>query len=271
LVLEARGVAQRAVEVHVEGEHDVVTGEGGSVAPLHAAARHDGELRVVVVPLDRFGEPRGGAEVAREVDEGERLEDDLGVAVLRCRGVSEERVVRFGGDGAVGLGDRQGGARRRAAVGARRAPGQHHGAESDDRTDGDHGLLKLHCFLLVAGCRDSGSAPGTVIVLPSRARRVSYLPGSKLGAPRLPMRWRIDKTGRIEDDMEKTVADSGSRGTRSRPATALKRTEILKAAIETFGAKGSTNGTLADIAEQVGMTHAGVLHHFGSKQNLLLE
>src|SRR5690606_21673225 len=112
---------------------------------------------------------------------------------------------------------------------------------------------------------------GTVIVLPSRARRVSYLPGSKLGAPRLPMRWRIDKTGRIEDDMEKTVADSGSRGTRSRPATALKRTEILKAAIETFGAKGSTNGTLADVADQVGLTHAGVLHHFGSKQNLLLE
>ncbi|QAY61388.1 TetR/AcrR family transcriptional regulator [Microbacterium protaetiae] len=60
-------------------------------------------------------------------------------------------------------------------------------------------------------------------------------------------------------------------GVRSRPETERKRTEILKAAIETFGAKGSTNGTLADIAEQVGMTHAGVLHHFGSKQNLLLE
>ena len=57
----------------------------------------------------------------------------------------------------------------------------------------------------------------------------------------------------------------------SRPTTAHKRTEILKAAIETFGAKGSTNGTLADIADQVGMTHAGVLHHFGSKQKLLLE
>lgn len=56
-----------------------------------------------------------------------------------------------------------------------------------------------------------------------------------------------------------------------RPETERKRTEILKAAIEIFGAKGSTNGTLADIAEQVGMTHAGVLHHFGSKQNLLLE
>nr|WP_157311375.1 TetR/AcrR family transcriptional regulator [Microbacterium sp. MAH-37] len=45
----------------------------------------------------------------------------------------------------------------------------------------------------------------------------------------------------------------------------------MKAAVETFGAKGSANGTLADIAQQVGMTHAGVLHHFGSKENLLLE
>lgn len=56
-----------------------------------------------------------------------------------------------------------------------------------------------------------------------------------------------------------------------RPETERKRREILHAAAETFGAKGSTNGTLADIADQVGMTHAGVLHHFGSKQNLLLE
>lgn len=58
---------------------------------------------------------------------------------------------------------------------------------------------------------------------------------------------------------------------RTRPATLRKRTEILQAAVEIFGNKGSTNGTLADVAEQVGMTHAGVLHHFGSKQNLLLE
>ncbi|AYF98765.1 TetR/AcrR family transcriptional regulator [Protaetiibacter intestinalis] len=67
------------------------------------------------------------------------------------------------------------------------------------------------------------------------------------------------------------MAQTSSSATRSRPETARKRTEILQAAIETFGAKGSANGTLADIAEQVGMTHAGVLHHFGSKQKLLLE
>lgn len=58
---------------------------------------------------------------------------------------------------------------------------------------------------------------------------------------------------------------------RVRPATLEKREQILKAAIEIFGNKGSTNGTLADVAEQVGITHAGVLHHFGSKQKLLLE
>lgn len=56
-----------------------------------------------------------------------------------------------------------------------------------------------------------------------------------------------------------------------RTATQLKRTAILKAAVEVFGDKGYANGTLADIAARVGMTHAGVLHHFGSKENLLLE
>jgi AcrR family transcriptional regulator len=57
----------------------------------------------------------------------------------------------------------------------------------------------------------------------------------------------------------------------ARPATRAKREQILKAAVEVFGTKGSTNGTLADVAEQVGITHAGVLHHFGSKHKLLLE
>lgn len=56
-----------------------------------------------------------------------------------------------------------------------------------------------------------------------------------------------------------------------RATTRDTRERILKAAVDIFGTKGSTNGTLADVAERVGMTHAGVLHHFGSKQKLLLE
>lgn len=58
---------------------------------------------------------------------------------------------------------------------------------------------------------------------------------------------------------------------RSRPETLVRRREILDAAVEIFGAKGFTGGTLQDIADQVGMTHAGILHHFGSKDQLLVD
>lgn len=58
---------------------------------------------------------------------------------------------------------------------------------------------------------------------------------------------------------------------RSRPETLVRRREILDAAVDIFGAKGFTGGTLQDIADQVGMTHAGILHHFGSKDQLLID
>ncbi|WP_137843718.1 TetR/AcrR family transcriptional regulator [Microbacterium sp. 2FI] len=58
---------------------------------------------------------------------------------------------------------------------------------------------------------------------------------------------------------------------RSRPETIARRRDILDAAVEIFGSKGFTGGTLQEIADQVGMTHAGILHHFGSKDQLLLE
>ncbi len=61
------------------------------------------------------------------------------------------------------------------------------------------------------------------------------------------------------------------RRTGTRPETQARRQSILKAATEVFGNKGYANGTLAEIADQVGMTHAGILHHFGSKDHLLLE
>ncbi|WP_197511363.1 TetR/AcrR family transcriptional regulator [Tessaracoccus coleopterorum] len=61
------------------------------------------------------------------------------------------------------------------------------------------------------------------------------------------------------------------RRTGVRPATLERRQAILAAATDVFGSKGYANGTLHDIADQVGMTHAGILHHFGSKDQLLLE
>lgn len=65
--------------------------------------------------------------------------------------------------------------------------------------------------------------------------------------------------------------DGERRQPRSRPETLARRREILDAAVEIFGSKGFTGGTLQEIADQVGMTHAGILHHFGSKHQLLLE
>lgn len=64
---------------------------------------------------------------------------------------------------------------------------------------------------------------------------------------------------------------SAKRPPRSRPETVVRRREIVRAAREIFATKGYANGTLIDIANQVDMTHAGVLHHFGSKDQLLLE
>ncbi|GAA1718147.1 TetR/AcrR family transcriptional regulator [Isoptericola hypogeus] len=43
----------------------------------------------------------------------------------------------------------------------------------------------------------------------------------------------------------------------------------MRAATRVFGSKGYHAGSLVDVAEQVGITHAGVLHHFGSKDKLL--
>jgi len=56
-----------------------------------------------------------------------------------------------------------------------------------------------------------------------------------------------------------------------REETLRRREDILKAALTTFGSKGYNRGPLTEIADQVGMTHAGILHHFGSKDQLLLE
>ncbi|WP_062518521.1 TetR/AcrR family transcriptional regulator [Demequina gelatinilytica] len=61
------------------------------------------------------------------------------------------------------------------------------------------------------------------------------------------------------------------RASKPRPETLARRREILRAALEIFGSKGYNNGPLVEIAEQVDMTHAGILHHFGSKDRLLVE
>jgi len=78
----------------------------------------------------------------------------------------------------------------------------------------------------------------------------------------------------IMDDDVPTVPTGTNRRPpvrKPRKGTAERRAEILRAAAHTFGSKGYKTGSLADVAEQVGITHAGVLHHFGTKEQLLIE
>jgi AcrR family transcriptional regulator len=49
-----------------------------------------------------------------------------------------------------------------------------------------------------------------------------------------------------------------------------RREQIVEAAREAFAANGYRGTTIAHIAERTGLTDAGVLHHFASKEELLL-
>jgi len=51
--------------------------------------------------------------------------------------------------------------------------------------------------------------------------------------------------------------------------TAARRQDILDAALTVFGQSGYRSGSIREIAETVGISQAGLLHHFGSKDALL--
>jgi len=49
-----------------------------------------------------------------------------------------------------------------------------------------------------------------------------------------------------------------------------RRAAIVDAAIEVFATRGFRGAALAEVGERVGLSAAGVLYHFGSKEELLL-
>lgn len=59
--------------------------------------------------------------------------------------------------------------------------------------------------------------------------------------------------------------------TRGPYRTGIRRKEqIVQAAIDVFGEFGFAGGTIRSIAERVGVSHAALLQHFGSKEGLLM-
>ena len=51
--------------------------------------------------------------------------------------------------------------------------------------------------------------------------------------------------------------------------TAARRQEIVDAAVEVFGTVGYNKGSIREVAERVGISQAGLLHHFPSKEHVL--
>ena len=65
------------------------------------------------------------------------------------------------------------------------------------------------------------------------------------------------------------VTSRTARSPRTNPL--VRREQILDAAILVFGTLGFRQGSLKDVAARVGLSVQGVLHHFPSKEILLLE
>jgi AcrR family transcriptional regulator len=78
--------------------------------------------------------------------------------------------------------------------------------------------------------------------------------------------------GRIlvaSDDNADRVAPSRARG--SYPKGQARRQQIVDEAVLVFGRSGSMSGSLREVAKRVGLTPAGLLHHFSSKEELFAE
>lgn len=69
--------------------------------------------------------------------------------------------------------------------------------------------------------------------------------------------------------IEETDAVPASRRRGSYAKTEEKRRSILDAALEVFAESGYRSGSLREVALRVGMSEAGLLHHFPNKSSLL--
>lgn len=68
---------------------------------------------------------------------------------------------------------------------------------------------------------------------------------------------------------EKSASSARPRGAYAKGVA--RRQEILDAAIEVFAQRGADRTSLRAIAQEVGVTHAALIHHFGSLERLLVE
>ena len=75
----------------------------------------------------------------------------------------------------------------------------------------------------------------------------------------------------VETSREPTGEQPVARRPRSYAKGVARRQEILDRAIEVFADKGAEGTSLRAIAEKIGVSHAALLHYFGSREELLVE
>jgi len=74
----------------------------------------------------------------------------------------------------------------------------------------------------------------------------------------------------VSGETAKPAVTRAARGPRGRYAkSTVTRAAILDAALGVFAQGGYRSGSLRDVAQRVGMSEAGLLHHFSSKSRLL--
>ncbi|MGP4049872.1 TetR family transcriptional regulator [Streptomyces sp. 2A115] len=78
-------------------------------------------------------------------------------------------------------------------------------------------------------------------------------------------RWRSGGVAVVEGG--RAVEPAKARGPCAK--TAARRAQIVRAARDSFTERGYAGASLRDIAERTGITQAGLLHHFRSKDDLL--
>lgn len=66
-----------------------------------------------------------------------------------------------------------------------------------------------------------------------------------------------------------SVSENGEQRRGPYAKTAARRAAIVRAALESFAEHGYERASLRDIARRAGMTHAGLMHHFRDKNELL--
>jgi AcrR family transcriptional regulator len=66
-----------------------------------------------------------------------------------------------------------------------------------------------------------------------------------------------------------SIPESGERRRGPYAKTAARRAAIVRAALDSFAEHGYERASLRDIARRAGITHAGLLHHFRDKDELL--